>query len=378
MMSVAVGWQMYELTGNPIDLGLVGLAQFLPALLLMLIAGQLADRYDRRLILQLCQIAGGTAAAALAIGSFTGSVNKEFILAAVFLLGIGRSFEGPIQQTLLPAVVPLGLFPRAVAGSSTAQQIATICGPAIGGFLYLASATFVYGVCCMLFLCAALQVSFLKVQRVASVRPPLTLKAFFAGLSFIWHNPIVFGVIMLDLFAVLLGGATALLPIFANDVFDVGPAGLGLMRAAPAIGALTIMALLTRRSFTRHVGRIMFAAVAVFGLATVVFALSRSFPLSIAALIVLGAADAASVVIRVTLLQLETPDEMRGRVSAVNSMFVGMSNQLGDFRAGMVAAAVGAVNAVLFGGFGTLLVVLIGVRAFSALYRVEGFHKAHG
>ena len=376
MMGVAVGWQMYALTGDPFDLGLVGLAQFLPALLLMMIAGQLADRYDRRRIVQICQLAEGAAAAALAVGSFSGWLSKDFILAAVFLLGVGRSFEAPTLQTLLPAIVPASLFPRAIAGSSTAQQAATITGPAIGGFLYLLTPTVVYSVCCTLFICAAIQLAFLKVHRVASTRPPLTLNAFFGGLSYIWHNPIVLGVITLDLFAVLLGGATALLPIFAKDVFDVGPVGLGLLRAAPAAGALTIMVALTRWSFTRGVGRIMFSAVASFGVATVVFALSTSFALSMIALIVLGASDAASVVIRQTLVQLETPDDMRGRVSAVNSLFVGMSNQLGDFRAGMVAAWIGAVHAVLFGGLGTLVVVLVGTRVFSKLYRTEGFHNA--
>jgi MFS family permease len=375
MMGVAVGWQMYALTGDAFDLGLVGLAQFLPALLLMMIAGQLADRYNRRLILQLCQIAEGGSAAALAIGSFSGSLSKDFILVAVFLLGVGRSFEAPTMQTLLPAIVPAALFPRAVAGSSTAQQVATISGPALGGFLYLFSPTMVYSVCCAMFLAAAVQLAFVKIGRVASVRPPLTLGAFFAGLSFIRHSPIVLGVMSLDLFAVLLGGATALLPIFAKDVFDVGPVGVGLLRAAPAVGALTTMAVLTHWAFTRGVGKIMFGAVAAFGAATIVFALSQSFALSMVALIILGASDAASVVIRQTLVQIETPDEMRGRVSAVNSLFVGMSNQLGDFRAGMVAAWIGAMHAVLFGGIGTLLVVVVGTRVFSELYRTESFHR---
>ena len=215
MLSVAVGWQMYGLTGDPFDLGLVGFAQFLPALVLMMVAGQLADRYNRRTILQAFLSNDGRRGRSLAghQALFTGSLSKEFILAAVFLLGIGRSFEAPTMQTLLPAIVPTSLFPRAVAGSATAQQIATISGPAIGGLLYLASATVVYSVCCTLFLCAALQVSFLKIRHDAvSVRPPLTLNAFFAGLSFIRHNPILLGVMSLDLFAVLLGGATALLP----------------------------------------------------------------------------------------------------------------------------------------------------------------------
>jgi MFS family permease len=375
MIGVAVGWQMYALTGSAFDLGLVGLVQFLPAALLMLVAGQLADRYDRRTIVQLCQTVEGLSAAALAVGSYAGWVNKEFILAALFLLGAGRAFEAPTMQTLLPAVVPTALFPRAVAASSSAQQAATITGPAIGGFLYVVSPTVVYAICFVLFICAALQLMFVKVERITAARPPLTFQVFFAGVAFIRRNPILLGVISLDLFAVLLGGATALLPIYAKDVFDVGPSGLGLLRAAPAVGALLIMATLARWPFTRGVGRIMFSAVACFGVATIVFAVSRSFALSIVALAVLGASDAISVVIRLTLVQLETPDEMRGRVSAVNSLFVSMSNQIGDFRAGIAAAWLGAIPAVLLGGIGTLLVVMAGIKIFPQLYGIEGFHQ---
>jgi MFS family permease len=376
MVGVAVGWQMYALTGNPFDLGLIGLVQFLPAMVLMLVAGQLADRYDRRRILQICQVVEGLSAAALALGSLTGVIGKEFILAAVFFLGAGRAFEAPTMQTLLPAIVPAQLFPRAVAASSSAQQAATIGGPAIGGILYMLSPGFVYALCFAAFLCAAIQLSFVRVERAApATRPPLSLEIFFAGVAFIRHNPIVLGVISLDLFAVLLGGATSLLPIFAKDVFDVGPAGLGLLRAAPAVGALVMVVVLARWSFTQHVGKIMFAAVACFGLATIVFGLSTSFWLSMAALATLGAADAAGVVIRMTLVQIETPDEMRGRVSAVNSLFVTMSNQLGDFRAGMAAAAIGAIPAVLVGGIGTLLTVAICIKVFPELYAVERFQS---
>ena len=374
MVGVAVGWQMYAITGSALDLGLVGLAQFLPATVLILVAGGLADRYDRRLILQLCQAVEGLAAAALAYGSFSGQISKEFILTAVFFLGAGRAFETTTNQALMPAVVPAALFPRAVAASSTATQVATISGPAIGGFLYTIGPTFVYVVCAMLFLCAALQLAFVRVERLVSTRPPLTLRTFFAGLSYIRKNRIVFGVIVLDLFAVLLGGATALLPIYAKDVFEAGPSGLGLLRSAPAAGALMSLIVLTRWPLARRIGRIEFAAVAVFGVAIIVFALSRSFWLSMAALAVLGSADSVSVVIRLTLVQLETPDELRGRVSAVNSLFVSMSNQIGDFRAGVVAALIGAVPAVLLGGIGTLITVLVCMRMFPELYRVNSFH----
>jgi MFS family permease len=373
MVGVAVGWQMYAMTGSAFDLGLVGLVQFLPSLVLVLVAGQLADRYDRRIILQSCQAVEALGAALLAVGTLSGWISKEFILAAIFLLGAGRAFEAPTNQTLLPAVVPAALFPRAVAASSTAQQVATITGPAIGGFLYLVSPTFVYAICFLLFFCAVLQLCFVRIERTVSARPPLTVRAVFAGVSYIWQNKIILGVMSLDLFAVLLGGATALLPIYAKDVFDVGPQGLGLLRAAPAVGALLVMASLAYAPLTRRIGRIEFAAVACFGVATIVFAVSTWFWLSMLALALLGASDAISVVIRLTLVQLETPDEMRGRVSSVNSLFVSMSNQIGDFRAGMAAAVIGAVPAVLIGGIGTLLVVLASIRAFPQLYAIEGF-----
>jgi MFS family permease len=375
MVGVAVGWQLYALTGSAFDLGLVGLVQFLPATVLILVAGQLADRYDRRLILQLFQALEGVAAAALAWGSFTGSISKTFILTAVFFLGVGRAFEAPTNQALLPAVVPSLLFPRAVAASSSAQQAATIGGPALGGFLYLINPSLVYSTCAALFLCAVAQLMFVPVRPVVAAREPLTVRVFFAGVSYIRHNPILLGMITLDLFAVLLGGATALLPIFAKDVFDVGPSGLGFLRAAPALGALLVVVALAHTTFTRNVGKIEFAAVACFGIATVVFGLSKSFPLSLLALACMGAADSVSVVIRMTLVQIETPDDMRGRVSAVNSLFVSMSNQLGDFRAGSAAALFGAIPAVLLGGFGTLAVVAACIKAFPQLYAVESFHS---
>jgi MFS family permease len=380
MLSVAVAWQMYALTGNPFDLGLVGLVQFLPSTVLILIAGQFADRYDRRRILQICQGIEGVAAASLAYATFTGAISKDFILTAVFFLGAARAFEAPTMLSLLPAIVPAPLFPRAVAASSTAQQAATIGGPAIGGFLYLINPTSVYVLCFALYILAATQLTFVHIQSAAATgRPPLSFNTLFAGVSFIRHNPIVLGVISLDLFAVLLGGATALLPIFAKDVFDVGPSGLGLLRAAPAVGAISMMVVLAHWPLTRGVGKIEFATVGMFGLATIVFGLSTSFWLSIAALALMGAADAISVVVRLTFVQLETPDSMRGRVSAVNSLFVNMSNQLGDFRAGIAADLMGAIPAVLFGGVGTLLVVALGIKLFPELFHREQFTiEGHG
>jgi MFS family permease len=374
MLGVAVAWQMYELTGSAFDLGLVGLVQFLPAAAFMLVAGQIADRYHRRRLLQICQAVEGLAAAALAFGAVSGWASKGYILAAVFVFGVGRAFDAPTQQTLLATVVPPSLFPRAVAASASTTQLATITGPAIGGFLYAFGAAVPFTICCALFCMSVILLAFVHIAPPASARAPINLAAFFAGISYIRHNPIVLGVISLDLFAVLLGGTTALLPIFADEVFHLGSEGLGLLRAAPAVGALTIMAVLTIWPLTRRVGRIMFTSVACFGLATIVFALSTSFALSMMALAVLGASDAASVVIRMTLVQIETPDAMRGRVNAVNSLFAGTSNQLGDFRAGVMAAWLGAIPAVLVGGVGILAVVLVWMRVFPALKHVDSFY----
>jgi MFS family permease len=371
MLVVAVGWQLYELTGNPLDLGLVGLAQFIPAMLLVLVIGQVTDRYDRRLILTLCQIVEAITAAALLTAAAAGAFSRELILAAAFLLGATRAFELTTLQTIVPSLVPLPLVPRAVAGSATANQSATIAGPALGGFIYALSPLVVYSACVALFVLAGLLVLLIRIERSAPAREPFTLKVFFAGFAFIRHHPIILGAISLDLFAVLLGGATALLPVFARDIHAAGPWALGLLRAAPAVGALGMAIVLTRWSFERNAGRIMFFAVVVFGVSTIVFALSSSFIVALAALVVLGASDMISVVIRMTLVQLGTPDEMRGRVTAVNALFIGASNQLGEFRAGATAALIGVVPTVLIGGIGALAIVALWARFFPALARVD-------
>jgi hypothetical protein len=286
-------------------------------------------------------------------------------------MGAARAFELTVMQVLVPALVPLPLVPRAVAASATANQTATIVGPALGGFLYAAGPTLVYATCLVLFLLAGAMAALIRAERALAAREPFTLKVFFAGFAYIRRNPVVLGAISLDLFAVLLGAVTALLPVFARDVFAAGPWALGLLRAAPAVGALGMALLLTRWSFEKHAGRIMFAAVATYGLATIAFALSSSFIIALAALVVLGASDVASVVIRMTLVQLGTPDAVRGRVTAVNGLFIGASNQLGEFRAGVMASWFGAVPAVLIGGVGTLLIVAIWMRLFPDLARVD-------
>jgi MFS family permease len=371
MLTVAVGWQIYALTGSAFDLGLIGLVQFLPAFVLLLLAGHVADRHDRRLVARSCQAVEAVIALLLAAGSATGWITEHAIFALVFALGSVRAFETPSLQALLPALVPSRLLPKAVASSSTAVQTAIIIGPAFGGLLYVAGPAWTYAACVLAFIAAALVTSRIRYERTPPKREPATLKSVFAGLSFIRSREAILGAITLDMVAVLLGGVTALLPIYARDILQAGPWALGLLRSAPALGALTVAVYLARHPLQRHAGRTMFAAVAVFGVVTIVFGLSRSFPLSFAALVLLGASDMISVVVRSSLIQLGTPDAMRGRVSAVNAMFIGTSNQLGEFESGVMAAWLGTVPSVVVGGIGTLLAVLLGRRLFPQLARID-------
>lgn len=375
MQVVAVGWQVYDMTGSALDLGLVGLAQFVPAFLLVLIAGAVADRYDRGRVVRISQMVEGSAALMLAIGTFNGFLTRDIILALVFVLGAGRAFEAPTLQALLPRLVPLPVLPRAVAGSASANQAATIAGPALGGLLYLVSPTLVYSLCAALFLGAAILVSFIRVEQVAPSREKVDFSTLFAGIDFIRRNPLILGATSLDMFAVLFAGATALLPIYAKDVFQVGPWGLGLMRAMPAAGALLVAIALARWPLRSKAGRKMFIAVALFGVATMVFAVSTSLPLSLAALFLIGAADMVSVVVRQTLVQLQTPDAMLGRVISVNALFVGTSNQLGEFESGLLAHFTGAVAAVFIGGAATLLIVALWMKLFPQLLHVEDLER---
>jgi MFS family permease len=371
MLIVAVGWQLYALTGDPFDLGLIGLVQFVPAMLLFLVVGQIVDRHDRRMVLVACQAIEGIAAATLLIGVLTGKTSRELILAVSFILGIARAFEVTVMQILVPNLVPLPLVPRAVAASATANQAATITGPAIGGFLYAVGASVVFSASLILFALAAALMLMIRMERAAPSREPMTLATFFAGFAFMRRSPAILGVISLDLFAVLLGGVTALLPVFARDVFEAGPWALGLLRAAPGAGALAMALALTRWPIEGKAGKMMFAAVACFGLSTIVFALSGNFIVALVSLAVLGASDMVSVVIRMTLVQLGTPDEVRGRVTAVNGLFIGASNQLGEFRAGAMASLIGAVPAVLVGGIGTLIITAIWIKLFPELWRAD-------
>jgi len=369
MLSVAVGWQIYEVTGRAFDLGLIGLAQFVPSFLLALPAGHVADQFERRRIVRYGLMVELLAIALLATLSLLHSVHEVGILALVFVIGVAKAFEFPSLQSMLPALVPAPILPRAMAASSSAGQAATILGPALGGLLYVAGPGVVYVLAGVLYLVAVVMMGLLRYEQAPPRREPATLKTVFAGVHFIRHRPDVLGVISLDLFAVLLGGATALLPIFAKDILHTGPWGMGLLRAAPAAGALLMSIWLARHSMQRRVGPIMFAAVAGFGLATLVFAVSKLLWLSLIALFALGAFDMVSVVIRNSLVQLDTPDDMRGRVNAVNAIFINTSNQLGEFESGMLAAWVGAVNATLIGGVGTLIVVGLWIYMFPTLRR---------
>src|ERR1700690_2518933 len=375
MLAVAVGGQIYALTGSAIYLGLVGLAQFMPMFLLTLVVGHVADRYDRRRIASICQTVEGLAAGVLALGSFSGWQSKWSILIIIFIVVGGRAFEGPSLQALLPGLVPIKLFPRAAAWSTSAMQTATIVGPALGGFLYVAGPAVVYAAAGVLFMAASVFIALIRIERVPSKHEPVSIHSLFAGISFIRSRKEILGAISLDLFAVLLGGATALLPIYARDILVTGPWGLGLLRSAPAVGALTMSVFLARHPLRRRVGRSMFIAVAVFGTATIIFALSTSFILSLISLVVLGASDVISVVIRHSLVQIETPDEMRGRVSAVNSMFIGTSNQLGEFESGITASLFGVVPAVLIGGICTIIIVIIWMRIFPQLARINSLDR---
>lgn len=376
MAGVAIGWQMYDLTGSPLALGLVGLVQFVPSLVLALYVGHAADRYDRRSIVAIAQFLEALALLSLAAFSMLQLIDRNTILLIVFLLGIARAFEYTTFQTLLPALVTQEALPAAIAKNASVRQFAIIVGPVLGGFLYVASSGAVYFSGGCLFLLSAVLLTRIRMQqRSQAAREPATLTSLFAGIAYIRSQPVLLGAISLDLFAVLLGGATALLPIFARDILAVGPWGLGILRSAPAVGAVTASLYLTRKPLQRKVGKIMFAAVAGFGLATVVFALSTSIILSCLALAVLGWTDMISVVIRGALVQLETPDEMRGRVSAVNAVFIGTSNEFGEFESGLTAAWFGVVPAALFGGIGTLAVVALWMYLFPQLVSREGLHK---
>ncbi|SAL26078.1 major facilitator transporter [Caballeronia terrestris] len=367
MMSVAIGWQIYSITHSAFALGLVGLAQFLPMFVLTLVVGHVADRYDRRTIAFVCQMIEGVAALVLCVGAWHGWQSAGLIYAIAMITGAARAFESPSMAALLPNLIPRTQLQHATAWSTSANQTAQILGPALGGLLYGIGALSVYGVVACAFLAAGVLVASIRIDEAVRMRAPLSFEALFSGIAFIRRKPVILGALSLDLFAVLLGGATALLPVFAHDILHTGPWGLGVLRAAPAAGALAGSIWLAHFPLRQRAGTALFAGVIAFGLATIVFGLSTNIYLSMVSLAALGASDVISVVVRMSLVQLQTPDEMRGRVGAINSLFIGTSNQLGEFESGMTAGLFGAVPAVLIGGLGTIAVAMLWIRLFPAL-----------
>jgi MFS family permease len=371
MMSVAIGWQIYSITHSAFSLGLVGLAQFLPMFILTLVVGHVADRYDRRTIAFVCQAIQGVAALTLCVATWRGltSVSLIYVLAAVG--GSARAFESPLMAALLPNLIPRAQMQPATAWSTSANQTAQILGPAMGGLLYGVGALTVYGTVSVAFVGAALLVASIRIDQAVRMRTPLSFESLFSGIAFIRRKPVILGALSLDLFAVLFGGATALLPVFARDVLHTGPWALGVLRAAPAVGALAGSIYLAHYPLRQRAGTVLFAGVIAFGISTIVFGSSHHIALSLLALAALGASDVISVVVRMSLVQLQTPDEMRGRVGAINSLFIGTSNQLGEFESGMTAGLFGAVPAVLIGGVGTIAVALIWMRLFPGLRKTK-------
>ncbi|WNG21259.1 MFS transporter [Cystobacter fuscus] len=375
--SVAIGWQVYELTGSALALGYTGLAQFLPFLIFALVGGQVADRVDRRAILVVCQSV--MLLCSLMLLSFTmGHVRDvRFVYGVLVLFGTARAFYSPASSALVPRLVPAEDLPRAVALNSTTWQVATIAGPAVGGVLYgWAGAMGAYVGSASLCALTVVWMLLLKVRTGRSSSEPFSMKTLLAGFHFVRRQRLLLGSITLDLFAVLLGGAVALLPIYAQDVLHTGPWGLGLLRSAPAVGAAVVALLLASRPLGGRAGWKMFIGVAIFGVATLVFGLSHSLPLSVVALAVAGAADMVSVVVRGTVEMLATPDDMRGRVGAVNMICIGASNELGEFRAGSFAEYMGAEKAVVSGAVGTLVVVVLWAWGFPELRRVDHLETA--
>ena len=369
--AVAIGWQVYDLSGSAFDLGMVGLVQFLPTALLVFVAGHAADRFERKRVVQVCQFAEALTALFLAWGSLGGWLTELHIFIATFVLGTTGAFESPATSALLPLIAPQGTLQRATALSSGAAQVATITGPALGGFAYAISPGLPYGIMSVFWLLGVLFTGAIRVIQAAPAKDVASSDDLFAGVKFVRSNPAILGTISLDLFAVLFGGVVALLPIYARDILDAGPFGLGVLRASPAVGALLTTMVLARHPINSRVGIRMFQAVIIFGAATVVFALSHWIWLSVLALAILGAADTVSVVIRFSLVQLRTPDAMRGRVGAVNFLFINASNQLGQFESGITAALFGTVPAAVLGGVATIAIALLWMRLFPSLREVE-------
>ncbi|QBR01420.1 MFS transporter [Paraburkholderia pallida] len=375
MLMLAISWHMYDLTSSAWDLGLVGLFQFIPGLATTLFAGHCADRMHRGRIVAVCLAAQGATAVLLAVSTYMHFVTRDVLLGLSLVLGAIRPFQMAGQQALLPMLIPRALLARAMALSTVGQQVSVIAGPAVGGLLFAIGVNAVYVTCATLFCVSAAMYALIRYDYVPPPREPVTVETILAGLRFVWSHHLLLGGISLDLFAVLFGGATALLPVYAKHILHVGPQGLGLLRSAPALGALCVGLMLSRRTIRSGVGKKLLLAVAVYGISIVGFGLSRSFPVSLVLLAISGGADTISVVVRQTLIQLETPDRMRGRVAAVNTLFVGASNQLGEFESGVTATAFGVIGSVVFGGCATILISVAWSRLFKPLATRETLHR---
>jgi MFS family permease len=372
MLFVAVGWQVYDLTNSALDLGLVGLVLFIPSVPGTLFVGHVADHYDRRWVVRAAQAGKAICAAVLAVGSFTGSLTVNIIFSAVLLMGFCRAFDNPTLHTLIPGIVPKEMMSRAVAAGASANQVATITGPMVGGFVYgIWGPEAVYGICFGAFGLAGVLVGFLRLNFPPHEKKPMTLASVFAGYIYLRANRIILGAVLLDLCVIMLGGVLALLPIFARDVLQTGPWGLGVLRAAPAAGALVATVLLTRAAFTRNSGKFIICALGIYGFSVLVFGVSTWMPLSVAALMVYGAMDITNGVIRQSMIQARTPNEKLGRVMSVSNMLTSSANTLGQFESGLMAWAFGLVPSVLIGGAAGIAVALLWIKLFPELWRVH-------
>jgi MFS family permease len=375
MLVVAVGWQLYTLTGSALDLGLLGIAQFVPMILLTPLVGHFADRYDNRTILLICQLGEAAAAGILALGTVMGWLSPMTIYIIMALVGAGRAFEIPTMVAIIPGLVPRPVVPSATAWFASSNQLGVIVGPILGGLLYDLGPGIVYGLAVAFWCIGAGFISLIHMEKVPRTSEPMSLQSFSAGFEFVWRDRVILGTISLDMCAVFLASAPALFPVFARDILETGAWGLGLLRAAPGVGAFAMSVVLARWPLTLPIGKVLFTVIGVFGAAIIVFSLSTSLIVSLVALAVMGAADVVSVVIRFALVQLRTPPEMRGRVSAVNGMFTGTSNYLGEFRAGAVATAIGAAPAVLIGGACVFGVAILWMFLFPQLWRTRTYEE---
>jgi MFS family permease len=371
MLFVAVGWQVYDLTNSALDLGLVGLLLFIPSVPGTLLVGHVADHYDRRWVIRLAQIGKAICAGVLMVGSVTGTLSVYVIFSTVLAIGFCRAFDTPTLNTLVPGIVPKEMISRAVAGGSMANQVATISGPALGGILYIFGPEVVYGLCFLAFITASILVGFIRLSYPPREKKPITLETVFAGFTYLRQNRIIFGAISLDLCVIMLGGVIALLPVYARDILQTGPWGLGLLRSAPAVGALIATIFLTRATLRRNSGKLIVCALCIYGFSVLVFGISNWLPLSFAALMVYGAMDTLNAVIRQSMIQSRTPNDKLGRVMSVSSMFTSSASTLGQFESGVMATIFGVVPSVLIGGFGAIAIALLWIKLFPELWRVQ-------